>query len=172
MEPKPAYIANQDNPPSLNRQAQQADQLRCPASSPTSPAALPILLPLTRRPHPLAVPVALSSTFSHTGCCGVHARPMGQAPRADSEPVCTREPSKGFLQGKAPSYPRPAPPNPSSALLDGCHATLRARLPWMVGGPGAAPVPPRHAHKKGAPGPLHQPSLPPGLLPPLRRHQI
>jgi hypothetical protein len=84
MEPKPAYIANQANPPSLNPQAQQADQLRSPASSPTSPAALPILLPLARKSHPSAVPVALSSTSGRTGCGAAHARPMGQAPWADS----------------------------------------------------------------------------------------
>jgi hypothetical protein len=31
VDPKPAYIANQANPPSLNRQAQPANQFRSPA---------------------------------------------------------------------------------------------------------------------------------------------
>jgi hypothetical protein len=73
---------------------------------------------------------------------------------------------------KAPSYPRPAPLNPSSAPLDGRYATLRARAPWMIGVSSVAPVPPHLAHKKGAPRTLHQPSPPPGLLPPLRRQQF
>jgi hypothetical protein len=75
MEPKPAYIANQANPPSLNRQAQQADQ------QPYQPSRTPYPSSSDRQAHPSALHVALSSTSGRTRCGVAHVRPMGQAPR-------------------------------------------------------------------------------------------
>jgi hypothetical protein len=51
------------------------------------------------------MPVALSSTSGRTGRSAAHAPPMGQAPRADSELVRAREPSRVFPQGEIPFLP-------------------------------------------------------------------